>query len=41
MRVVRNAPPETRKLAYGWVTGNGAEVSTPRFALPPGRLLTQ
>ena len=41
IRVVRNAPPETRKLAYGCVTGNCAEVSTPRFALPPGRLLTQ
>ena len=40
-RVLVNAPPDTRKLAYGWVTWNGADVSVPFRAPPPVSLLTQ
>ena len=40
-RVLVNAPPDTRKLAYGWVTRNGTDVSVPFRAAPPVLLLTQ
>src|SRR5829696_10288554 len=40
-RVLWKAPPDTRKLAYGFVTLNGTEVSVPLRALPPTPLLTQ